>query len=253
MIFAITFGQTIRSKKTVFMLIVTFFPVLLAAYYRISGSEASISPEHAFSQIMIFFLLFISILVALFYGTAVIADEIDNKTITYLFMRPIRKHLIILGKFAAYILGVFLILIPPMLFTFLIIVTHSKMPSDFAHSLSLFTQRLCVVLLSLTVYGAIFTFFGTWLRRPVLLGLLLAFGWEKIALIVPGTIRKFSVAHYLLSVFPEAPSMQRFMHLPKEASSSSPVLFSIIILSIITCIFLGLSIFTIYRKEYRFE
>ena len=262
-IFDITFGQTIRSKKTVFMLIVTFLPFLLAVCYRILAYNVRpeqafsriimLSPEQTLSSVMTFYLQFLSTLVALFYGTALFADEIDNKTITYLFTRPVRKYSIMLGKFAAYISEVFLILIPPMLLTFLVIATDNRVSRNFADSLSLFGKQLGVTVLSLIVYGAIFTFFGTFLKRPVLFGLLLAFGWEKMAIVVPGTIRKFSVIHYLLSAFPGGTAARSFMRLPEEMNPSSPIFLSIIVLLAITSVFLGLSIFMIYHKEYRFE
>jgi ABC-2 type transport system permease protein len=263
-IFDITLGQTIRSKKTVFILIVAFLPVILAICYRILQSDvppeqpfsriARIDPEQALSLIMLFFLQFLSALVALFYATALVADEIDNRTITFLITRPVRKYSIILGKFSAYMLEALLILVPPMLLTFLIIATDSGMSSDFAASLSVFSRWLGVTMLALIVYGAIFTCFGAFARRPVIFGMLFAFGWEKTVLIVPGIIKKFSVIHYLMSVSSEEPVMQEFgVSLPRGAIPNSPVLLSIVVLLIIAIIFLGLSIFTIYHKEYRFE
>lgn len=261
-IFSITFGQTIRSKKTVIMLIVTFLPVLLAVCYRILGRDVlpqqalsrivMINPEQVLSHTMLFSLQFLSALVALFYGTALLADEVDNRTIVCLVTRPIRKYSIILGKFAAYMVETLLVLIPPMVITFLIIATDNRMSSDFALSLSLFGKRLGVTILALVTYGAIFTFFGASLKRPVISGLLLAFGWEKIVVVIPFIIRKLSVAHYLLSAFPKGQALGYLRH-PGRAIADSSVLLSIIILLVIAGIFLGLSIFTIYRKEYRFE
>ena len=260
-VFGITFRQAMRSKKTIFMLIAVFLPVVLAIVYRILGRDVApnqpfsrivrMNPEQTLSLIMPFFLQFLSVLVALFYGTALIADEVDNKTIIYLFTRPVRKYLIILGKFAAYISEVFIILIPPVLLTYVIIATDKGVSSSFAESLSLFGKQFGVTLLSLIVYGAIFTFFGLWWKRPVLFGLLFAFGWEKMIIVVPGVVRKFSVIHYLMSILPQGPEARRFMQSIK-ATSTDPVL-SVVILLIIASVFLGLSIFTFYRKEYRFE
>ena len=95
-------------------------------------------------------------------------------------------------------------------------------------------------------------FFGTSLKHPIISGLLLAFGWEKIMLIVPGLIRKFSVAHYLISAFPIDPSMRTAIDEVSKGTTSSPTT-SIITIIIITIVFLGLSIYTIYNKEYKFE
>ena len=42
--FKITFDQTIKSKKTIFMLLVTFLPVFMTLYYRIAQPEHFVPP-----------------------------------------------------------------------------------------------------------------------------------------------------------------------------------------------------------------
>ncbi len=242
------------------MLVVAFLPVLLAAGYRIFGRGSSTDPEQVLSLIMPSFLQFLSVLVALFYATALMADEIDNKTITYLFTRPVRKYSIIIGKFAAYLLEVSSLLIPSMLLTFLIIAAGNGIFSKPILGLSHFSKQLGATILALIAYGSIFTFFGAWWKRPVVLGLLFAFGWEKMAIVAPGAIKKFSVIHYLMSLFPESTAMRGFRpHGPPGMPGmpgiipDSSALVSIIVLLAITSVFLGLAIFTVYRKEYKFE
>lgn len=252
-IFGITFRQTIQSKKTIFMLAATFIPVLIAACYRIFGRGASVDPDKVLSLLMLLlFLQFLSVLIALFYATALVADEIDNETITYLFTRPVRKYVIIIGKFAAYVLGAFLLVIPPMFFTFLIIAAGNGIFSEPILSLSHFGKQLGVTMLALTAYGAIFTFFGAWWKRPVVLGLLFGFGWEKVVLMAPGTVRRYSVVHYLMSIFPKGKLMREFERSrpPGVIPDSSPLV-SIIVLLIVTGVFLGLAVFTFSRKEYK--
>ena len=251
LIFGITFRQTIRSKRTVFVLILTFLPVVIAVFYRIFAARTPIMPGDALLSIMLFFMQFLSVLVALSYATALVADEIDNKTITYLFTRPVRKYSIILGKFAAYLLEVLVILAPPILLTFVIIATDSRILNSFTLSLSVFGRRFGVIVLGLIVYGAIFTFFGVWWKRPVLLGLVFAFGWEKVVIFVPGALRKFSIIHYLMSLFPGAEKLK--MGMPGQLIPITSAPLSITILLIIAIVFIVLSMFVIHRKEYKFE
>ncbi len=252
-IFEITFSQTMRSKKTIFMLAATFIPVFVAACYRIFGRGTSTTPAEVLSVVMLLlFLQFLSVLVALFYATALVADEIDNKTITYLFTRPVRKHAIIIGKFAAYLLGVSLLVVPPMILTFLIIAAGNGISSEPILSLSHFGKQLGVTMLALTVYGAVFTFFGAWWKRPVVLGLLFGFGWEKVALMAPGAVRRYSVVHYLMSIFPKGNIMMEFeRNRPPGVISDSSTPVSIIVLLVATGVFLGLAILTVSRKEYK--
>jgi ABC-2 type transport system permease protein len=256
MVYNITFNQAIRGKKTILMLILTFLPAIFTAYYSIAKPENIIPPNFLLYQITLFYLLFASILVSLFYGTAIVGDEIDNKTIIYLFTRPIPKYTIIIGKFIAYIVGVILIMVPPIIISLLIIATDSSLSGNYHNTLDMFSKQLGVIILSLLVYGSIFTFFGARVKHPMIVGLLFAFGWEKIMLIVPGIIRKFSIVHYLVSLFPVDTSFHSTMEtVSKDAffSNTSGGTISIIIISLVTVIFLGLTVLTVYTKEYKFE
>ena len=252
-IFDITLKQTIWRKKTIFMLIATFLPVLLAIYYRIFVGAGEADPERVLSTIMLFFLQFLPALVALFYASSLIADEVDSGTIIYLFTRPVQKYSIIVGKFLTYILEVSLILVPPMLLSYLIIAAGNGISSVPALSLAHFGRQLGVTMLALLTYGAIFAFLGAWSKRPVVIGLLFAFGWEELVLVIPGAISKFSVVHYLISMFPAGKMMEGFggIKLPSGLVPDSSPLSSMVILLSIIVVFLSLTIFTIYHKEYK--
>ncbi|MFQ6039541.1 MAG: ABC transporter permease [Candidatus Poribacteria bacterium] len=312
-IFNITFRQMFWSKKTMLMSLVALSPVFLTILFRFARHGAAEASDFFPYMILIVYLTFLSILLALFYGTSIISDEVDNKTLTYLFTRPIRKETIILGKFAAYLLGVSLMLFTSTLLTFAVVVTDNDsltpavltkravrdkwMPSDgssgltskeqqqvpqelryweyqgtearrirdklarrvargeapmkFSPRWNFLAETLGVLMLALIAYGAFFTFLGARLKYAVLMGLLFAFGWEKIVLIVPGLVKKFSVIYYLLSSFPQD-------HIPHEFSQAlfrgttmqfSNTTYSIIILLILSIVFLGLSIFALYHKE----
>ncbi len=256
-IFKITYNQTLRSKKTIFILIVAFLPVILTGYYRISLNMVFLNANQVLNRMASFFLLFLSPFVALFYGTSLVADEVENKTITYLLTRPIQKYIITLGKFFAYVVIALFIQLPPIMITYVMLINDSRMPLDSSEVLYLLAKQVWVQVLSIIVYGSIFNFFGTRFKHPIISGLLFAFGWEKIVLIVPGMVRKFSVVHYIISIFPSAMDIDKrlvMMGMPQmlEVNLSSSV-FSIIILFAVAIIFLGLSIYTIHNKEFNFE
>src|SRR5262249_7365720 len=60
-----------------------------------------------FCAIYLFFLYpqGICMLLALFWGSSLLGNELDNKTLTYLFTRPIARWRIVLGKYFAIITG----------------------------------------------------------------------------------------------------------------------------------------------------
>ncbi len=183
------------------MLIVAFLPVFLTGYYRISVNVIFLNADQVLNRMSSFFLLFLSPFIALFYGTSLIADEVENKTITYIFTRPVRKYIITVGKLLAYFLVAIIIVLPSTIITYVMLINDSRMPLSSSDILYLLIKQLGTAVLSIIVYGSIFNFFGTRLKHPIISGLLFAFGWEKIVLIVPGIVRKFSVVHYISIYF----------------------------------------------------
>ncbi len=68
------------------------------------------------------FIRFIVPLLGVFYGTALIADEVEDKTITYLFSRPIPRSAVLLGKYFAYLVCTMFVVLPSLVLVWLLIV-----------------------------------------------------------------------------------------------------------------------------------
>ena len=60
--------------------------------------------------------------------------------------------------------------------------------------------------------AALFALVGTVMKRPLVVGLVFAFGWEQFALLMPGYLRRFTLTYYLQSLVPHA--------MPSEGVSS---------------------------------
>ena len=81
--------------------------------------------------------------------------------------------------------------------------------------------------LGLIAYGAVFALVGTRLKRPLIVGLVFAFGWEPAVLLFPGYLKRMTVAYYLQAlVTHEMPQdsavsvlMQVFREVPTVATS----------------------------------
>ena len=78
---------------------------LVIKFVQIFSERSSISGIYIFSNmIMVLYLQFLILIMALFFGTSVCSEEVEWKTLTYLTTRPVSKSAIILGKYAAYTL-----------------------------------------------------------------------------------------------------------------------------------------------------
>jgi hypothetical protein len=65
-------------------------------------------------------------------------------------------------------------------------------------------KDLAMLALGLAVYGALFAMVGAVLKRPLLTGLLFVFGWEFVIMLIPGYLKRLSVAYYLQGLVPHA-------------------------------------------------
>src|SRR5512142_729687 len=120
-VFDLSLGQMIWSRRTVFMALVVAAPMALALLYRLfhtSFGDPEVNGQAVRGTtlfgmtIWLLYLRFIIPILGVFYGTSLIADEVDDKTITFLFVRPISRASILLGKYLAYLVSTVFVVLP---------------------------------------------------------------------------------------------------------------------------------------------
>ena len=67
-------------------------------------------------------------MLGVFYGTSLMADEVEDKTITYLFTRPIRRGAVLVGKYLAYLGCTVFVVLPSVVLVYLLIVPMRGQP-----------------------------------------------------------------------------------------------------------------------------
>ena len=202
-VFELALGEMLWARRTAFMALAVGAPILLAVVTRlaiVNGTAVlTINGSRIGSQaifdtaVSVLYLRFIVPALGVFYGTSLIADEVEEKTITYLFTRPISRGAIVLGKYLAYLVGVTAVVLPSVALMFLIMVPFANMGILFGKLLA----DLGVITLGLAAYGAVFLLAGVTFKRPLVGGLVFVFGWEPLALVLPGYLRHLTVAYYL--------------------------------------------------------
>ena len=259
-VFDLSLGEMLWSRRTIFMGLVVGGPVLLAVIVKLVqmfGMSAlrvngqSVAGFGIFGvMIWMLFLRFIIPVLGVFYGTALLADEVDDKTITYLFTRPIPRGAVLLGKYMAYLVCTVLVVLPSVMLTYFLIVP----PSEIAGTFRSLLLDLGILGLGLASYGAMFSFVGAWLKRPLVVGLVFLFGWEQFALALPGYLRRFTVANYLQSLVPHALPSDNALSMVQSLFREQPNAFSAVAaLLLITLGFLWLAMRTVTRREYVLE
>jgi ABC-type transport system involved in multi-copper enzyme maturation permease subunit len=202
-VFAFFFALARKSGRARTFALLGLIPVVLAVVVRIvlRGREGDIAA--VFNEIlMVFFLQIYIVILSLFYGTSITAEEVENRTLAYLLTRPVPKTAIVLGKYAAYAALMFAMTAFGLTAAFFLLNTaRLGDPALYAT----FLKSLGVLALGILAYTAFFAFLGTILKRAIILGLVFGFGWETVIQYFPGSTQKFSVVHYLKSLLPYRP------------------------------------------------
>lgn len=222
---------------------------LLIKFTRIFSVRSDIGSLYIFSNmIIVFYIQFLILILALFFGVSVCSEELEGKTLTYLTTRPVSKPAIILGKYGAYTALVILMTAVGLVLSFLILNVNKLL--DFS-LYKILLRDVIVLSLGLICYTAFFTFIGTFLKKSIMFGLVFSFGWENVIQYFPGSTQRFSIVHYLKSLLPASPG-GRFSFLLFRLEPSSPGM-ALFMLFLITSVFLGLSCLFFSLKEYIIE
>ena len=176
-------------------------------------------------MIWLLYIRFIVPVLGVFYGTSLIADEVDDKTITYLFTRPIPRSAVLLGKYLAYLVCTTLLVLPSVMLVFFLIVPIGG--ASIGAAFPALLRDFGMLAIGLAAYGAVFALVGTRIKRPLIVGLVFSFGWEPAVLLFPGYLKRLTVAYYLQAlVTHEMPQdsavsvlMQVFREVPTVATS----------------------------------
>ena len=261
-VFDISVGEMLWSRRTVFMLLIVAAPVLIALVVRtlvalnpaiLQGPRGvrMTGPAIFGMMIWVFYLRFTVPVLGVFYGTSLIADEVEDKTITYLFTRPIRRGAVLVGKYLAYLACTVFVVLPSVMVVYLLVV---PMNGSIGGSFLDLLKDLSLLAVGLAVYGALFSFIGAKFKRPLLIGLVFIFGWEQIALIFPGYLKYYTVAYYLQSLVPHAMPNDGAMSMIQGIFRDNPGLWTALFwLFVIWAVFLTVASWVVERKEYVLE
>jgi ABC-type transport system involved in multi-copper enzyme maturation permease subunit len=259
-VFDLSLGEMLWSRRTIFMALVVAAPIMLALIVRgveMFGMSALRIDGQRVGGFGIFgamiwglYLYFIIPVLGVFYGTALMADEVEDKTLTYLFTRPVSRGAVLIGKYLAYLACTILVVLPSVMICFFLLVPISQLPSSFP---SLVTD-LGLLALGLAVYGALFSFVGAFFKRPLIIGLVYAFGFQQLALALPGSTKQYTIAYYLNALVPHAmPSDGVASVLQNMFRDTPPLAVCLFWLFAYLGVFLWLATRVVERKEYVLE
>jgi ABC-type transport system involved in multi-copper enzyme maturation permease subunit len=250
-IFDLALEGMVWSRRSLMMAALLGLPVAFGILYRavlVARIPTQVTADDLYGVIVTVYLRFLVPLAALFYATALIADEVEGKTLTYLLTRPIQRAAILTGKFAACLATTLALALPSLVLTFFLLVTARGWGAVAAAVPDLF-RDLGVVALALLAYGALFALLGVLLKRPMIPGLLFVFVWELVANL-PGYLPRFTLTAYLRSLVRHRPPAEGFSEMFGQVL---PPALCLEVLTGLIAVFLGLSLWIFSTREYVME
>lgn len=256
-VFSLTFTMMLRRKRialvTVIILLPVFVPLSLAF---LSISEFAEDGNKIFVHMVeIVYLKGMVLLLALFYGTMLIGEEVENQTIQYLLTRPIPRNAIILGRFGAYLFLTGLLLNAAVGMVFAACTSIGGFELSRA-TLGLYLHYAIVILAALAAYGAFTSFLGAVTRWPIIIGVAVLFGWQRLVSFIPGAIDFLTIDKYVNALLPALATQRQNIVIRLAIAEFQKQQLIVgatkagITLACIIAAFLALSCFVIRYREY---
>lgn len=208
LIFQMHLVQVLRSRRLLVLLVLAVLPPLIAWLGLQFGPGADAGPREPGTvrgapDVLRTVVLFLHIqvvlpILALVAGSAVVTEEIENRTITYLFLRPIPRAALLLGRWLANLVVVLALLLgSAMAVVWAVRASGQTPPFD------LVQRILWALALGGAVYSLLGAVLGVFLRKPMIVCLGYAFAFEVGLANVPGSTQRLSLQYYLRSIVVE--------------------------------------------------
>jgi len=204
--------KTLFARRGLWIYFLAFAPVLLYAAHSFvlikAGRRGDFGEDtHMFAAVFQFFYLRL----AIFFGCVGIfmnlfRGEVLDKSLHYYFLAPIRREVLLVGKYLSGLLAAAVIFCCSTLLQLVALYWcfNSNVIQDYLYhgnGLAHVAAYLGVTLLACIGYGSIFLAAGVLFRNP-LVPTLVVLLWETISGVLPPLLQKCSVIFYLKSLCP---------------------------------------------------
>lgn len=187
-----------RPKRLVVWLLVVAAVFGIAKLW--TGLTSGLSPQEAYNQVSAVLVYRVLALTAAIFSTAVVSQEVEQKTIVYLLTRPIPRQTLLLARSLAATTVV--VLIGWLLALGVTIAVFGPRLGDNA----MLGKDLVGLAVGALAYTSLFVLLSLWINRAMIVCILFAFGWETMIPNLQGDIYYLSIYKYLETIS-ERPSV----------------------------------------------
>ncbi len=207
--------RSVFSRRVVPVLLLIGMPLSLAmmrAIFMPASRRADLSQSTAdFAQMFFFFhLRFVVFFACAFLFVKLFRGEILERSLHYNLLTPMRRDVLVAGKYLGGLVSSLLVLLSATAGTFVLFyLTHGSSGLAYVVSGDGFSQLigyLSVVTLACVAYGALFLLAGLFFKNPMIPGILFL-GWEVATPFLPPLLKTLSFVHPLTSLLPVPPAL----------------------------------------------
>jgi ABC-type transport system involved in multi-copper enzyme maturation permease subunit len=214
-IWRLEIGRNLFAPIGLWVFFLAFAPAVIAGAHSVREAlrPGACSFAHDTEILALIFQLFY-LRLAFFFGclgifVRLFRGEMVDRTLHYHLLAPLRREVLVVGKFLAGSLGSATVFVAGGATTFTLMYAHhgSDATAFLLHEQGLLHlgAYLGVTVLGCLGYGAVFLALSLIFKNPVLAAVVFL-GWESIAGMLPAALQYLSVAFYLKPLFPvEAP------------------------------------------------
>ena len=247
-----------RRRRLALAALVAFLPVLIPiALSFLSSSRFAESGNEVFVRLAED--LYVNVftpLMALFFAGMLVAEDIEMRTMTYILTRPASRSAWVFGRFAAFMIVAASILLCSCALTFAASTMHADLSMKSVTDVKLLGHYFGAMILALLAYGGFCVFLGAFTKRPIVYGVILLYGWQYVATLVPGLVDFFTIKKYTDAVLPLMATQRHVAEIQTALGTFQREVFlvsagkAVIVLLLITVVSLGATVIAVSRREY---
>jgi len=190
----LTFRQLFVPRRLVMALLLAVLPALVAALYHAHPNRNGISADVFLDGMYARFVVGVLLpLAAVLFGTGAFGLDLDEGTLVYLLVKPLRRWQVVLSRYLVAVTATALLMVPAILLPWLIMGTGT---TTFSSVLSVAAGAGVGCIL----YSAIFIPLGIASKRALVFGLLYIVVLEEVMSNQIEGAKSLSVREYVLSV-----------------------------------------------------
>jgi ABC-2 type transport system permease protein len=189
-----TTRKILFSRRIVITLLIAAFVSAVLLYAAGQEADRLSGGTNMLDTLILFF--FMPVL-AMIYGSSLLRDEMDDKSITQVVTSPLDRVTIYTGYYVGLVVSVSAIMLLVLTVGFLSFFGRLGIDGD---ALGIYGAMAALLVIGAFVYSALFMMVSVLIERSIYFGLFYAFIWEGLIGSIPGNIRLLAVKHYVRSI-----------------------------------------------------